>query len=112
MAKKKDNTKLKEKFLKYYRQLPVQKLAAASIGKDETTIFRWKESDADFANQIDSARANWALSKTKGVKSDEWLLERIIKDHFAPRSPLLDDKGKPIPLLDGLRNNNSTPEAG
>lgn len=79
----KDNERLKEKFLEYYRQLPIQKLAGASIGKDETTICRWKKVDADFANQIENAKAEWALEKVKRVRSNEWILERVIRDHFA-----------------------------
>lgn len=79
----KDNKQLKEKFLEYYRQLPIQKLAGASIGKDETTICRWKNEDADFANQIENAKAEWALEKVKKVRSNEWILERVIRDHFA-----------------------------
>lgn len=93
---------LKSKYLKYYRDLPVQKLAASYIGKDEDTIIRWRKEDADFADQVQHAKAEWAMENSKKVRSREWLLERVMKDHFAPRSPLLDDKGKPIPLLTGV----------
>ena len=73
----------KEKFLEYYRQLPIQKLAAASVGRDESTIFRWRKDDAGFATQIENAKATWTLRKVKDVRSSEWILERVIRDHFA-----------------------------
>lgn len=78
-------SKLKLKFLEYFREVPVQKLAAAYIGRDETRIVSWKNHDTNFANQIEEAKANWARDKVKGVKSEEWLLERLMKDHFAER---------------------------
>ncbi len=77
--------KQKAKFIEYYRRLPIQKLAAASIGKDEDTIIHWKHADADFADQTGVAKAEWALENTSKVKSVEWLLERVMKDHFAPK---------------------------
>ncbi len=75
----------KKKFLEYYLELPVQKLAAASIGKDETTIIRWKAKDTNFANQIESAKATWAKKNVQQVKSKEWLLERLMNDHFGEK---------------------------
>jgi hypothetical protein len=84
---KKTNTKKKEKFLEYFKQLPVQKLAANYIGVDEDTISLWKKADSEFSDQIDQAKADWAMRKSKGVKSNEWLLERIMKDHFAEKKP-------------------------
>ena len=77
--------KQKVKFLEYYGKLPIQKLAASSIGKDEDTIIRWKNADADFADQTQVAKAEWALAKSKEVKSVEWLLERVMKDHFSQK---------------------------
>jgi len=74
---------LKKRYLKYYGKLPVQKLAAASIGKDQDTIIRWRREDADFADQTEVAKANWALEKSKKVRSIEWLLERVMNDHFS-----------------------------
>lgn len=76
------NAELKIKFLEYFKQLPVQKLAGASIGKSEDTITDWKRADSDFSDQIEQAKAEWALSNIKRVKSREWLLERLMNDHF------------------------------
>ncbi len=74
---------LKEKFLEYYRKLPVLKLAAGKIGRDEDSVIIWKKEDSDFSYQVDVAKSDWAMKHTKKVKSEEWLLERILKDHFA-----------------------------
>lgn len=95
---------LKEKFLEYYRELPVQKLAAAYIGRDEDTIIVWKHEDRDFSDQMENARAEWARRKSKRVKSEEWLLERVMKDHFAPPKNETDIRIKelPKPLLSEL----------
>lgn len=91
-----DKLPLKVKFLEYYRQLPVQKLAGFSIGRSEDTITDWKKSDPDFSDQVDSAKADWAMEKAKGVRSKEWLLERVIKDHFAPRQELTGKEGEKL----------------
>lgn len=84
-AKAFDIAQKKKKFLVYYRQCPVLKLAATHVGRDEDTILKWKKVDTDFADQIDQAKTNWALERVKNIKSDEWLLERIMKDHFSPK---------------------------
>lgn len=96
MTKTDKNAEKKVKFLAYYRELPIQKLAAASIGVDETTIIRWKNEDTNFANQAEDAKAQWAMSKSKGVKSKEWLLERVMKDHFAQRQENTGKDGEPL----------------
>lgn len=84
-TKKINNHKeLEEKFLEYFRQLPVQKLAANFIGVDQDTILNWKKRDKQFSDQISAAKAEWALSHAKRIMSSEWLLERILRDQFAP----------------------------
>ena len=73
---------LKRKFLEYYAKLPIQKLAADFIGVHENTIINWKNEDKKFCDQIASAKSQWALDTVGKVKSKEWLLERVMKDHF------------------------------
>ena len=97
---------LKKEFLKYFRELPVQKLAGAYIGKDEDSISRWKKEDADFADQIGRAKADWAMTKTKKIKSEEWLLERVMKDHFASRNEFVGDMTINIIRRSYLENTN------
>jgi hypothetical protein len=99
-----DNYELKVKFLEYYRQLPVQKLAAAHIGRSEDTITDWKKTDSDFSDQIDEAKSEWALRNVKGVRSKEWLLERVLHEHFADKKKLdLTTNGKDFVPVDDPR---------
>lgn len=100
---------LKLKFIEYFRKLPVQKLAGAHIGKHEDTITDWKKEDADFSDQLEEAKAQWALEKVAKVKSDEWLLERIMKDHFAQRAELTGKDGKDLSFRWEDGNNNTVP---
>lgn len=90
MSAPKDQAKkiagLKAKFLLYYADLPIIKLACAYIGRNEDTVHTWKQQDADFADQIDNLKAEWAMRNVKGVKSKEWLLERIMRNDFAQRT--------------------------
>ncbi len=47
-----DIATLKDKYIEYYRQLPVQRYAAMSIGRNEDTIIRWRSEDAEFAERV------------------------------------------------------------
>lgn len=87
---------LKIKFLEYYRELPIIKLAAASIGRTDDTLSLWRAQDSDFSEAIDTAKAEWAKEKVRGVRSKEWLLERILKEQFAPRQELTGAEGKEL----------------
>ena len=81
-------SKLKRKFLEYYVKLPIQKLAAEFIGKSENTITNWKNNDKRFCDQIGTAKSQWALENVSKVKSTEWLLERVMNDHFGEKKEL------------------------
>lgn len=88
---------VKEKFLAYFRELPIQKLAAGWIARDEDTICLWKNEDKDFSDQIIIAKSEWAKRQTGYVKSKEWLLERVMNDHFGERKQIdITSGGKPI----------------
>jgi hypothetical protein len=76
----------KKAFLHYFSNLPIQKLAADYIGVSEDTITDWKKRDKQFSDQIALAKSEWALEKAGKVKSVEWLLERVMKDHFVART--------------------------
>lgn len=106
------NADKKIRFIEYFKQLPSQKLAGASIGISDDTVMRWKEADEDFAYQIEVAKADWALRTIKGVRSKEWLLERILRQPFRPPQQKTDitSGGKPIPILgttNAIPENNS-----
>ena len=79
---------LKGKFLNYYSQLPNQRLAADHIGRNEDTIILWKKNDPDFNKKVLKGKAEWALTNSKRVKSVEWLLERVLNDHFGERKEI------------------------
>jgi len=106
------NLDLKLKFLEYMRDLPVQKLAAGWIAKHEDTITDWKREDPWFSDQIEIAKSEWAKKTSRGVKSKEWLLERVMKDHFAERKELTGKDGKDLPVpimqLDVSGNDSNT----
>jgi len=101
---------LKIKFLEYFKELPIQKLACGVIGRKEDIITLWKKEDPDFSDQIELAKAEWAKTHARRVKSQEWLLERVMSNHFKERKEL--DVTLPIPLLgdDDVQKNNSTQE--
>lgn len=97
------SVKLKAAFLEYYAKLPIQKLAAEFIGKDEDTIIRWKNKDRKFADRLASAKSAWALENASMVKSKEWLLERIMKEHFSEKKEVeIGASGKIEEALDRL----------
>lgn len=81
-SKKEVPSKLKLEFLTYFKKLPIQKLAAESIGKDEDTITNWKKTDPSFRMLLAKAKSEWALQNVSKVKSSEWLLQRVMKEHF------------------------------
>lgn len=83
---------LKQKFLEYFSEVPIQKYAAAYIGRTEDTITDWKKQDSDFSDQIEFAKAEYLRRSLKEVKSKEWILERLFKDHFSDDVKSLKDK--------------------
>ncbi len=86
-----NNFEANKKSEKRIYQLPIQKLAAEFSGVHENTIVNWKEKDKPFCNQIGIAKSQWALDNVGKVKSKEWLLERVMKDHFAEKKEVEHD---------------------
>jgi hypothetical protein len=82
------NKNLKDAFIEYYSKLPIQKLAAEFIGKDEDTITNWKKRDKKFSDRLARAKSEWALNKVMSVKNSQWLLERILKEHFVEKKEI------------------------
>lgn len=104
---KDDKLPLKLRFLEYYKDLPIQKLAAGYVGRDEDTIILWKKEDSDFSYQVELAKSEWAKAKAKRVMSQEWLLERVMNDHFGQRNKTdLTSNGKELKGLVGLETTN------
>ena len=92
------NKEQKDKFLEYFRQLPIQELGANFIGVDENTITRWKKDDQEFADCIASAKSSWALDNARRVRSKEWLLEREMSNHFKERKEV-EVSGDPLVII-------------
>lgn len=87
---------LKIKFLEYFAEVPIQKYAASYIGRSEDAIHEWKQKDSDFANQIEITKAEYLKKQLKGVRSKEWIIERLFKDHFAQRTELTGKEGEAL----------------
>lgn len=92
------NAELKAKFLEYFAQLPIQKLGAEYIGVNQDTITDWKRADKKFSDQVDKAKSEWAIRTSKQVRSKEWLLERVMKDHFAERKEVAGPDGNKLQI--------------
>jgi hypothetical protein len=94
----------KLRFIEYYRELPNQKLGADFVGVCEDTITDWKKKDSDFSDQVNKAKADWAMAKSKGVRNKEWLLERVLNDHFGQKTKTDVTSGgeKIIPIYGGM----------
>lgn len=60
---------LKERYIRYFEDLPVQKYAAESIGRNEDTVIRWCKEDPDFADAVKMARAESIASTSKAKSS-------------------------------------------
>jgi len=101
---------LKEKFLEYFKETPIQKFAGFHVGRCEDTISDWKKDDQDFSDWIDKYKADYVKRKIGEVRSPEWILERIFKGDFAQRTETdLTSGGKP--LLGGAAKDIGEPEA-
>ena len=98
LARRKTIKLLKIEFLEYYKDLPIQKLAADHIGKSEDTISIWKKKDKIFSDDIARARSDWAKTNTSFVKNKEWLLERVMKDQFAQKKEISIDSSEKLDL--------------
>lgn len=99
------NVEKKERFMEYFRKVPIQKFAAGYIGVSEDTIGRWKDADEDFADCIEHAKAEFVSAKMNKIRSNEWILERIFKGDFAQRNEHTGKDGAPLPILGTITQN-------
>lgn len=82
--------KLKKDYVTYFADVPIQKYAAMSVGRDEDTIIRWRREDPDFADAIQRAKASWVRKRVLATKA-EFALERLERDIFSPKLNLEPD---------------------
>jgi hypothetical protein len=78
-----DRLPLKEQFLEYYSQMPIKKYAGFSIGRSEDTIKRWEDEDADFADRINKAKADYLLKKSRNL-APSFIIPLLFRD-LTPR---------------------------
>lgn len=74
---------LKQRYVDYYSEVPVQRYAAMHIARSEDTIIRWRDADANFAEQVQMAKSDW-IKKKIGKSPPAWVLERLEREIFAP----------------------------
>ncbi len=91
-----ERQELKDKFVKYFEDVPVQKYAAMHIGVTEQTIVKWKDEDESFLNAVNLAKSSWVKKKMLTVKA-EFALERLEKDVFKESKDI--DLSTPQPIL-------------
>ncbi len=91
----------KERFLKYFEDVPVQKYAAMYIGRTEQTIVNWLREDNDFFNRVQEKRALWVKKQALKAKA-EFKLERLEKEVW--KESIEQTIVMPIPLLQGIES--------
>lgn len=89
--------RLKELYIEYYSDVPVQKYAAMAIGRDEDTIVLWRKADPEFSGRVEMARAFWVRKKATRVKA-EFALERLEKEVWSERKELTGKGGGPMEI--------------
>lgn len=99
MSKQETIATLKEKYVTYFTDVPIQKYAAMFIGRDEDTIIRWRKEDTDFADAVQRARAEWVRKKVLATKA-EFALERLEKAVFSASYTEPVNERRTAPLID------------
>lgn len=74
----------KDKFVSYFKDVPVQKYAAMYVGITEQTAINWLRDDPEFFNNVQSARAEWVKKRAIETKA-EFALERLEHEVFKER---------------------------
>jgi hypothetical protein len=104
-------TELKQKYVEYFRDVPVQKYAAMYVGRTEQTIIDWKREDEDFNNRVQEAHAEWVQKTTLKAKA-EFTLERLEREIFAPPKQEVEATHNIDPLADILKKFDMGKEEG
>lgn len=78
---------LKETYLQFFREFPVQKAAADFIGRDVTTVQGWARDDAEFQVQVSRAKAEWARKHSKRIRPDN-LLANLYEETRPPKQEI------------------------
>jgi hypothetical protein len=87
---------LKDEYIKYFTDVPIQKYAAQFIMRDEDTIIRWKAADQDFADRVKRAEAEYIRKRLIETKA-EFALERLFKQAFTYAQEIEIKQAEPMP---------------
>ena len=87
-----DISRLKDLYIEFFRDCPIQKRAAQFICRTEQTIIGWKDSDSNFFNRVNQAEAEF-IKKRLLRTGAEYQLERLFKAEFAERKELTGKDG-------------------
>lgn len=61
---------LKETYLRFFSEFPVQKAAADFIGRSPATIQDWQNNDPNFSAAVSRAKAEWAGKASRRFRPD------------------------------------------
>lgn len=106
---------LKERAIEFLSKNPFYKHAAWAIGKDEVTLLRWRNEDADFASRCEVARAS-CLSRFVSRSQPDFILTHADPETFNTAKKIdITSGGKPIQsiltaLKDDVQHNDSNQE--
>lgn len=89
-------SQLKDKYIRYYEDVPVQKYAAMYIGRTEQTIISWCKNDKEFFNRVQVAKSIWVKKRVLKTRA-EFQLERLANDVFKKGST--EELISPIPII-------------
>jgi hypothetical protein len=78
---------LKETYLQFFSEFPVQKAGADFIGRSVDTIQAWQRDDPKFSADVSRAKAEWAKKASRRVKPDN-LLANLYDDTKPPKQEL------------------------
>lgn len=104
---KTDIAELKERYIKYFEDVPVQRYAAMYIGRNEDTIVLWKKNDPEFSEAVNQARANWVRKQALKAKA-EFKLERLEKEIW--KESIEQTVVLPTPILGGVTKDDDNKE--
>lgn len=78
------NAEKKQVIVDYYAKTPIYKYAAMAGGITDDTLKAWRDTDSDFSDKLNLARAQW-IAKTVPKAKAEFLLERLDREIFGQK---------------------------
>jgi hypothetical protein len=81
---------LKEQYLRFFGEFPVQKAAADFIGRSPATIQHWQNNDPNFSASVFRAKAEWAKKASRRIRPDNLLAN--LYDETKPPKQEIDTK--------------------